>query len=335
MSIQRTKVPGDGELWAITCFFNPAAYGRRLRNYRVFREALNVPLVTVELAYGTGFELEPGDAEVLVQLRGRSILWQKERLLNVAVQHLPPHCRAVAWIDCDVVFERADWAERARRALEDHSLVQLFDTLYDLPPNVMPAEVDLAEMPAAARSFAHRMATGSAGSRDLRPRDSQSVRGCSFGLGWAARRELLQTHGFYDRLILGSGDRAMACAAYGLFADAVHTTCLDEPRAAHYLRWAEPYSDSVRGAVGYIGGGLLHLWHGDIRDRRYVGRHQDLARLGFNPLSDIALDEAGCWRWSSDKPDLRAYLKAYFTSRREDGCGENGAREPLAQGAMP
>ena len=304
-----------------------------------------MPLLAVELAYGTAFELEPGDADVLVQLRGTSILWQKERLLNVALEHLPSHCEAIAWIDCDVVLERRDWAEQARHSLEECSLVQLFDSLYDLPRDVMPAQFDLAATPPAARSFGYRMATGSAGSDELRPPDSQCVRGCPFGLGWAARRELLETHGFYDALILGSGDRAMACAAYGRFADAIHTTCLDERRAAHYLRWAEPFFDRVGGEVGYIDGGLLHLWHGDIRNRRYVGRHQDLARLDFDPLTDIALDEAGCWRWSTDKPELRAYMQRYFLSRWEDGSDRprvpkaeeppGGGSSILVSGAVP
>jgi hypothetical protein len=323
-------LPAGGALWAITCFFNPAGYARRLRNYRVFRRALGVPLVTVELAHGNAFELQPGDAEVLVQIRGRSVLWQKERLLNVAQQHLPERCQAVAWIDCDLVLERPDWPERARRLLEERPLVQLFDTLYDLPRGVMPAEVDLAATPPTARSFAHRMSTGSISGDDLRPPSSQHVRACSFGMGWAARRELLQAHGFYDALILGSGDRAMACAAYGLFGDAIYTIRLDERRAAHYLRWAEPFFDRVRGAVGYVDGGLYHLWHGDVGDRRYLERHQDLSRLGFDPLTDIALSDGGCWRWSSYKPELHAYLNQYFLSRREDGPDGAGARTSTA-----
>jgi hypothetical protein len=46
---------GAGGLWAITSYFNPMGYRRRLANDRVFRENLNVPLVTIELAYGPEF----------------------------------------------------------------------------------------------------------------------------------------------------------------------------------------------------------------------------------------------------------------------------------------
>ena len=44
-------------LWAITSYFNPVGYQRRLENYRIFRQRLTVPLVTVELSFAPVFEL--------------------------------------------------------------------------------------------------------------------------------------------------------------------------------------------------------------------------------------------------------------------------------------
>jgi hypothetical protein len=52
----------DGRLWAITSYFNPAGYRRRLSNFKIFRERLGIPLVVVELTYGPDFELEKQDA---------------------------------------------------------------------------------------------------------------------------------------------------------------------------------------------------------------------------------------------------------------------------------
>jgi hypothetical protein len=128
----------EAALWGITCYFNPAGYRRRLANYRVFRERLGVPLVAIELAYGPHFELNHNDAEILVQLRGRDILWQKERLLNVALQKLPSSCRKVVWLDCDVVFEANDWAERTSLLLDRFMLVQPFSHLHLMPAHWNP-----------------------------------------------------------------------------------------------------------------------------------------------------------------------------------------------------
>ena len=77
-------------LWAITSYFNPAGYNTRLANYRAFRARLKVPLVTVEASFDGRVQLRAGDAEILVQRTARDVLWQKERLLNVALGFLPP-----------------------------------------------------------------------------------------------------------------------------------------------------------------------------------------------------------------------------------------------------
>ena len=87
---------GGTDVWAIASFYNPVGYRRRLENYRVFRARLTVPLVTVELALGRDFALGAGDADILVQLRGGDVMWQKERLLNVALGAVPADCRKIA-----------------------------------------------------------------------------------------------------------------------------------------------------------------------------------------------------------------------------------------------
>jgi hypothetical protein len=112
------KLASDN-LWAVTSYFNPVGYRRRRENFRVFREQLTLPLVAVELSFNGCFELQPEDAEILIQIHGRDVMWQKERLLNVAVQSLPAACTQVAIVDCDVVFVRPDWTAALSRRLED------------------------------------------------------------------------------------------------------------------------------------------------------------------------------------------------------------------------
>ena len=130
--IRRRVVSGD-TLWAITCLFNPCGYRSRLRNYRVFRAHLPLPLVTVELAFDDRpFELDASDAERLVQIRGGDRMWQKERLLNVALQHLPHDCDKVVWTDCDTVFPEPEWPKRVGRSLDTFRMVQVFSELIDL-----------------------------------------------------------------------------------------------------------------------------------------------------------------------------------------------------------
>src|SRR5262245_41532024 len=106
-------------LWAITSYFNAMGYRTRRTNYRTFwRHLTGVPLLTMELGHEGRYELGPEDATVLVQTPSRDVLWQKERLLNRALEALPGDCHTVVWLDSDILFERTDWPWRAMDALE-------------------------------------------------------------------------------------------------------------------------------------------------------------------------------------------------------------------------
>ena len=72
-------------MWAMTSYINPMRYKRRFTNYKMFREKLGIPLVTVELSFDGHFELTDKDADILIQISGGAVLWQQNRLLNVAL----------------------------------------------------------------------------------------------------------------------------------------------------------------------------------------------------------------------------------------------------------
>jgi hypothetical protein len=306
------------DLWAITSYFNPVRYRRRLSNFKTFRKRLNVPLVAVELSYGDDFELQEGDADILIKLHGGAVLWQKERLLNLGLQALPESCRHVAWIDCDVLFGSEDWAESAVRLLDRFAIIQLFKNVHYLTVDCSePCSTTESELtrPSAAFSIASGVPATTAIGHSLNTREGTSAT----GFGWAARRELLDQHGFFDACILGGGDRAMNCAA---------TYCFDEMTKRHYWNkhqqdlytaWADPFYEAVRGEIACLNGDIFHLWHGSVRDRNTRTRHEGFQQYQFNPRIDIAIGENGCWRWNTEKPDMHNYVRRYFSSRREDG----------------
>ncbi len=304
-------------LWAITCYFNPVGYRRRLQNYRFFRDRLEAPLATVEWSLSGDFVLTPADADILIQVQGGDILWQKERLLNIAIGALPPECDVLAWLDCDVIFGDEHWMERAGEALERSSLVHLFDDQYDLPPDVGPERISRRSEDHLARSVVARFATGEVSEWDLRS-GARTGNRTAWGFAWAAKRTLLDKHGLYDCCIVGGGDEAIWCAAAGEPGRPIITMAMDERRRRHYLDWARPFHEDVRGRVEWLRGPLFHLWHGDLAGRRYRDRHRGVASRGFDPENDIALTEQGCWRWKSHKPGLQAYVKDYFAQRNED-----------------
>jgi hypothetical protein len=310
---------GGADVWAIASFYNPVGYRRRLENYRVFRARLTVPLVTVELALGRDFALGAGDADILVQLRGGDVMWQKERLLNVALAAVPAGCRKIAWVDADVIFARPDWAEDASRQLDRFAMAQLFSRARDLMPGRTASAPGAGEAIDARHSLAAAIARGGDPVASLSDLQAGIGRRYARGFAWAARRELLERHGFFDECVVGGGDSAIVGAAYGCFDYVVQRQHLNRPRAGRYLAWAEPFGAAVAGEVGVVGGDIFHLWHGSKAGRRTADRYQGLTRVGFDPASDLALADNGAWMWNSDNRALYDYVRGYFAARDEDG----------------
>jgi hypothetical protein len=305
----------SGEIWAITSYFNPFGGPTRLENYRRFKASLAVPLVTVELGYRDAFELRSSDADILLQIRGADLLWQKERLLNLALDLVPAACRKIAWLDCDIVFQRQDWAEIAGAKLDTVAMVHLFETRLDLDSDSLTG-VDLADATGSTLvSIGSKIVNGKADHASFATCGVRQLLGQTNGLAWAADREILETHRFYDGCILGGGDQAMVGAAAGRIAEAAEGILMNEPRRRHYEGWAVPFHESVGGRIDFVPGCVFHLWHGPLQSRQSWERQQLLE--DFDPFTDIALDGNRCWRWNSDKPELHQAVANYFRGRAD------------------
>lgn len=228
-------------------------------------------------------------------------------------------------MDCDILFELPDLGERALQALDRSDVVQPFRDRRDLSAAAsrLPAldeAVPLQPVPCGSQSMAYRWSGDRGSIEDLGDVTRETANGGTPGLAWVARREILEKHNFYDACIIGGGDRAILGAVvgrYDLVARALqwNQECLD-----HYAQWALSFTKSARGRLGYIEGSIYHLWHGALAGRGYVSRHRRLLELGFDPFTDIAIDDCGAWRWNSDKPDLHRFVKGYFQTRQEDGA---------------
>jgi hypothetical protein len=307
-------------LWAVTSFFNPLNYKSRLTTYRTFKEHLRVPLIAVELSYGGSFELRGDDADIVVQLVGRDVLWQKERLLNLALRSLPPECDAVAWLDADVIFASDDWPARAQAALERFRIIQLFSERCNLAQGATRSGADWSPLELTAPSVGYTIATGKLEPGILGVAGSYVTGGPTNGLAWAARRSLLDRHGLYDAHVLGQGDRAIVCAAVAKFDDWVLAAAANRRQEQHYRAWAEPFFADVAKGIGFIDGRIFHLWHGDAKARTLRTPHyRDFGKFSFDPFNDIAVDANGCWRWNSVKPEMHRYVADFFAFRKEDG----------------
>jgi len=315
----RYPVVLDGELWGLAAYFNPAKYPNRLENTKRFsaearRQGLR--LLIVELAFGNeDFALHDGLADRLVRLRTSTVLWHKERLLNIGLDHLPDTCDKVAWLDTDILFENDAWVSQTKSLLNEFIVVQPYDVAWCLPPGVctVPKGFSADSFLSVQHGLAYTQAQAPF---------SREVWG-HFGFAWAARRSVLQRHRFYDRMIVGSGDLAMCWAVYGDLLDFPGGKQWVEdlysyPQLQDLSNWKDCLHNDVNGSAFFVEGRVFHLWHGRGRDRMYVPRLNILKAANFDPKTDIAIDSSGCWRWNTNKPDLHRQVREYFWIRKED-----------------
>lgn len=309
------NVPDD--LCLVTTFFNPASYSKKRQRYLDFAarcEAGGLPLFTVECAFRDG-EFEIPDDPAVLRVRARDAMWQKERLLNLALSHIPLRYTKLVSLDFDVIFENPMWAAETSRLLEEFPLLQPFESAIWLPKDVNADDGTGVVLPGFASRYAENPSAVHSG--DFEGHGLP-------GYAWAARRELLESHGHYDACVIGGGDHFIAHAACGDWT----SRCFDwsvgvgSLHHRHFERWAERFFEAVRGRIGFVPGRLLHIWHGSWKSRRYTSRHRHLMSLDFDPDRDIAIGNDGCWEWSTSKPELHAAVGAYFALRQEDGDDE-------------
>jgi len=305
-------------LWGLTSFFNPIGYKNKVKNYRKFRlssQKQGLKLLCVELSFGGREpELTKDDADILIQLRSNTILWQKERLLNIGLRNLPDDCTKIIWIDCDIIFQNDNWVEEVYKSLDKYFVIQPFSFVIRLPKDGIISSEDLPFGLEEGQKI-HSMGYG------MRDSDREKlfdffIHGHS-GFAWAARREIFNKHGFYDRLILGSGDLMMAHTFYGHKFNYIRSLS-SEPMQLDQDVWFEEIYNIVKSNVYFVPGLIFHLWHGDKINKLHDERFEILVSENFDPRKDIKLDSNDCWTWATNKPKLHQWCEKYFSFRKEE-----------------
>lgn len=298
------------DICVISSYFNPCSYRSKLLNFLRFREHLErvgAPLFVIEMSSMDGkYEVELGSTK---RVKACSTMWQKERLLNILIRDLPRQFTKVVWADCDILFERDDWLRLTSTALDKCHVVQPFNTVLRLARGqTSPSN--------GARGY-----LGFCWTFTLAPhliRSGWFQRHGHTGFAWAGRRDWLEAHGLYDVCLSGSGDHLMAHAFCGDWTSPCITRTFQTADSyySHFAEWATAIHGFIGGRVGFVEGRILHLWHGDTKNRNYLERDKDLALAGFNPRSDLVPNTDGCWEFTTDK--LVRWSHNYFAERRED-----------------
>lgn len=294
--------------WGITTYFNPSKYAARFKNYKEFRKSSKeqkLKLLTVELAIkNQPFVLTNNDADILIQVRSESVMWHKERLLNLALEKLPVECTKICWLDCDLIFLNGQWVNETKKLLDKYQLVQPFSTI----------------MLADKKGRVNHEAFGFGYFCKISPNDSPIKSTATWGYGWAAnRKKIEEMGGFYDKNIVGGGDNIVKFS-FGfselkkeLFSDA-HLQDLHE-----YFERTKNNRLQLK-HISSTSGAVKHLWHGDRSDRGYKQRNFILKDNNFDPKKHLTINNDGCFEFTEEAKNLlENKIIEYFASRKEDG----------------
>ena len=305
------------KLAVVTSLFDSHRCHRWSDNYHRFMEGMRthgMEVHTIEgVLHGECPGLPPGDHTTHLELD--SILFQKERLLNVGIAGLPADVDAVGWFDADVLFHHDDLQEAILAALGRSPVVQPWQICEWL-------DADGHYVPwGDKRRWAESL---SAKNWDRPP--NRCITSPSFGhpgLAWTARRETIDSiDGLFDRHPIGSGDTMMAISFWGDWK-ARYLRKYNEPMRRAIFEWGKKAHERVRGNVGFVDAAVSHLWHGSRESRKYDERNREISRLGIDPAEHLELAPNGTWKWSASTPRaIIEYVADYFAGRREDGKPE-------------
>jgi hypothetical protein len=310
-------------LYVICTVFNPRRFQSRIRLYNNFAKWVadsKVNLLTVEVAFGERpFTVTTPDNPWNLQLRSRYEIWQKERALNLGLQHLlklDPDWKYVAWMDTDIILTRADWADETVHLLQHYAIIQMFSEGRNLDYNY--------EIIWSSKSLGYnfeKFSTVEWGPTvGITNTDPYIKRGHP-GLAWAFRREELnKIGGWLDICVNGSADLHMV----GCFTDYFDMT-LSPNASVGYRNAIKKYGDLctkyVRRNWSYMTGGADHYYHGRANQRGYDDRWKMLDKYQFDPYTDLIIDLNGLYKWNLDDPrvmGLAVEVRKSLASRNED-----------------
>lgn len=311
-------------LYALTCYYNPLHGDLRLRNYQTFRRHLGIPLIAVEWSAHGHFELREEDADHLIQVSGGDLLWQKERLLNIGLEKARElDVDKIAVLDADIVFENPSWYEAVTQGLEKNVFVQCFQSIrylraYDYTTLSHQALCD-SPVEHAIEGLFKFLEKGQSlydeASRGLLSVAAVKLRG-NPGLGTAINLKKVPDWRHYEGNIVGGGDLAMVAAINHqtdeLFDMVPHTP----EQQRHLLSWAQAVNvDSI--SIGSVKEQVMHLWHGEIKDRQYRQRFSVLTQHGYDPVVHVDFEIPGALHFTPKGKTLQQAVEAYIRSRKD------------------
>jgi hypothetical protein len=284
----------------------------KTKNFDLFYENIKKQtdnIFIVELSFTEKFRTPRSAGTLHLHGSTRNIMWQKERLVNLAVNNLvPDYYNYIAWLDADIIFFNNDtWQREAIERLKSYRVIQLFERAWQREPGqAFPAH---PKPGIVWKTLSQGLFT------------DETLMTAEHGYGWAVRREFFSHVGLYDKNIVGGADTMLFFACFDSLrrTEPWHVVELLNPAwALSCEKWLKSALSYIQGSASFISGDLVHLYHGARHNRQYWDRNRLLARHNYDPAVDICLTTDGIWEWNTGNRGMIDGVRRYFDDRRED-----------------
>jgi len=305
-------------LYVVSVVANPLSWNSRSKLFHEFvsrmlkkREELKseyaLELCIVECLYEnqTSFIAEDLRASVnYTSVNSKSVVWNKENLVNIGISNLPADWKYVAWVDGDISFLNEDWVKDTIETLDSSAICQLWTEAHDLGQD---GRVMLKH-----RSFCSQVSEA---------RLCQKMKLYTTwhsGYAWGATKQAIEAiGGLYDKGILGSADNYMAWALVGRLDLLVTNRQISAGELDFLYKWQER-ALQFRNSLAAVPGTIEHHYHGTKKSRGYSWRWKIAATHDFEPTEDVSYNADGVLEFAGNKPNLESAVLDYFQSRDED-----------------
>jgi len=303
------------DVWVIASFYKFFESPYREANYEIFKrgiEAAGVRLAVVEIvAEGMDWTLrEEHDADKVLRLKTSSVLWHKERSLNLMAEKLPATCKYIAWFDIDCSLEDNAWPQEAIEKLEveNYAAVQLCSNIEFEAKDGSIGESRLTYVRNVRRLGRDTMQAGG------------RVEG-SPGFCWIMKQKDFQNiGGLYDKAIIGGGDLLVADALCFNKTARLMLSNGDtaNPYYQDYKRWKTNTIQKLqhKKPATYLSGNSRHLYHDEKQYRMYNVRHYLLLAEKYSPTLDLSREEK-TGLWQLENQSIKDILQTYFWIREQ------------------
>jgi hypothetical protein len=300
------------KLNVICVYYNFAGFIRRYVLTKEYIDRMlmynNINLFIVELvSEGDPFMITNKDNKNHLQLVTNTHIWYKENLINIAIEKLlDKNWTNFAWIDSDVKFENDNWIQETIEKLKIVDIVQLFSNCHqlDISNNIIHSTSGIFNYNKNKEKY------------------NYCYNNSHPGYAWAMSANGYNKIGkIPDLFIIGGADKRIACGVLDInYISDGQLEVSDLNITEEYLQYLKCVYNKFKGlSFDYIDCNIFHYYHGDRKNRKYVGRQFLLSEYKYNPFTFFTYNEHGLLiPTDSCNKELLEKIKSYFIDRKED-----------------